>query len=31
MTKEVYDEYTVFLPVSSFSRKTGPKTLKKLV
>lgn len=29
--KELYDAYTVFLPDSSFSRKTEPKTLKKLV
>lgn len=29
--KEVYDTYTVFLPDSSFNRKTEPKTLKRLV
>lgn len=29
--KELYDKYSVFLPDTSFNRKTDPKTLKKLV
>ena len=29
--KELYDKYTIFLPDSSFNRKTEAKTLKKLV
>lgn len=31
MAKELYDKYSVFIPDSSFNRKTNPKTLKKLV
>lgn len=29
--KELYDKYSVFIPDSSFNRKTNPKSLKKLV